>query len=112
MTAVPREAPRAGRRIFLVQKHAAPSTHFDFRLEIGGVLKNWAVPNGPSLDPKVKHLAVETEALALEGVNLEDAAGALQRSSAVDGWDRGSYDLAVTKEICRLTRARGIGEGE
>ncbi len=74
--------------VFVVQEHAATAHHFDLRLEVGGVMRSWAVPKGPSLDPAVKRLAVEVADHDASHNGFEGALG----DGGVIVWDRGRYE--------------------
>jgi DNA ligase D-like protein (predicted 3'-phosphoesterase) len=74
--------------VFVVQEHQATAHHFDVRLEVDGVMRSWAVPKGPSMDPTVKRLAVEVDDHSPAHNDFEGRAG----SGAVIIWDRGSYE--------------------
>jgi DNA ligase D-like protein (predicted 3'-phosphoesterase) len=79
---------------FVVQQHDATALHFDLRLEIGGVLRSWAVPKGPSLDPGVRRLAMQVPDHDLEHADFEGVHPDARRGTgAVIIWDEGEFEL-------------------
>jgi len=103
------EISEENKQRFVIQRHQASRLHYDLRLEIDGVLKSWAVPKGPSMNPKDKRLAIQTEDHPIKYLTFQ---GNIPKGNYGAGemqiWDKGIFESAISKDISEQVHAGNL----
>jgi DNA ligase D-like protein (predicted 3'-phosphoesterase) len=102
---------RSRSKLFVIQKHAASTLHYDFRLEVGRVLRSWAVPKGPSPNPRHKRLAMAVEDHSLGYARFEGVIESGYGAGTVIVWDIGTYENLTERDGRKVPIARALKDG-